>query len=408
MKINIVKTNFIEKIFILLFLILIFSETLTSITGNSIFLMTDDLIVVVLFLNYIYNLVFRKKTNKLNKNEKRIIYIFLIILLIGVLGNIIYGHQKNCFAIISDAFGWIKFFGIFIFLLKIIKEDNKYYLISVHIAKLITIFGVFFEILNLLNFVNLTPGYDRFGIHSFSFFTHPSATASLFATIVCIFLYRRQQNKVFLIMALILETLTFRFKAIGFVIMVLFLFIFMKKKISYFKVLCLTIIVVLISWNQITFYFLNSEASRAVALNTSFQIANEYFPLGSGFASFGTAASGKYYSTIYYKYNLNNRWGFMENNYSYIGDGGWATIIGQFGWLGFLLFIILIILLWKIISNKVSDIDKKEIIPFLSLIGYILIASTNENFFGSAYSELSALILVILLTDKTSNKIMIK
>lgn len=112
----------------------------------------------------------------------------------------------------------------------------------------------------------------------------------------------------------------------------------------------------------------------------------------AGFATFGTATSGKYYSKAYSVYGLSNRWGFTKDNYSYIGDGGWASIIGQFGYLGTLVIIFMLYNMIKSVNKR-----KKKNVPYICLFAYAIIASTNEVFFSSAYSILFSIIFAILL-----------
>jgi hypothetical protein len=69
----------------------------------------------------------------------------------------------------------------------------------------------------------------------------------------------------------------------------------------------------------------------------SFQIAADYFPFGSGLATFGGWISAIFYSPIYSKYGLESISG-LEQGGTFITDTFWPYIIGQFGILGFFLY----------------------------------------------------------------------
>lgn len=151
-----------------------------------------------------------------------------------------------------------------------------------------------------------------------------------------------------------------------------------------------------------TILFLDETASRARALKASIQIANDYFPTGSGFASFGTTMSGRYYSKAYEVYGLSERWGFTEEHYGYVSDGGWATIIGQFGYIGTIIFLCMILFFILSIRDRLYG-KTRYIVPYIALIGYIFISSTNETAFSSNYAVFYAILLAITVL-KTSIK----
>lgn len=46
--------------------------------------------------------------------------------------------------------------------------------------------------------------------------------------------------------------------------------------------------------------------ARAMLYVTSFEIFKDFFPFGSGFASFASHSSGVYYSPLYAKYGIEN------------------------------------------------------------------------------------------------------
>lgn len=407
MKIRIYKLKISELLIFILLIFTLFSEYLAN-NVSRVFLYCDD-ICAVLLLVYAIIKVILKRNEKLIIHEKIILFLYLVLLIIGVAGNLKSMYQNSWFAIAIDLLGWFKLFIVYISFLLIIKDNcETYYKLAIDVSKILVTVSLILAVLNLAKIINLTAGYDRFGVHSFSLGSHPSATSSIFAMITCLFLYDRDKNIKWITFSLILEILTFRFKAIAFTLAVVLASFFMKRKISLVKIGIIGIAVVLIAWNQIVFYFFSSTASRAVALNTSIQIANSLFPLGGGLATFGTNASGMYYSRAYVIYNLSNRWGFMKDNYAYIGDGGWASIIGQFGWIGTIIFICILYLLLKSILNRNRNAQHAEILPYISVLGYLLIASTNEAIFTSAYAIFFGLILVIMLKKDVKRKEVVK
>lgn len=401
MKLKIYKLNFLEIVVFLLLILIIFSEALYKNIG-SIILYVDDLCILLIEIMSIYLVMF-KKSEKIKNSEKAIFLFMLFLSFIGFLGNLNTGYQDNIFAMIVDFFGWHKFFLAYICFIICLKSENiaKYYQIILSVTKKIIVIGVILEIFNLLKIINLTPGYERFGINSFSFGGHASAASFILAAFTSVLLYEHKKNRVWIVLALFLEVCTFRFKAIAFLALVIFCMFFMKKKFSILKMIIIGIFIVCIVWEQIVFYFFASDASRAMALNASIEIANDEFPIGAGFATFGTNMSGKYYSDAYKIYGLSNRWGFLENHYQYIGDGGVANIIGQFGYLGLLIFVILFVLLFKSVGKRWDS--QKDIISYICIIGYMLISITNEAGACAAYAIILAFVLAVLVKVQDKN-----
>ena len=159
------------------------------------------------------------------------------------------------------------------------------------------------------------------------------------------------------------------------------------------------ILLFFLGYNKIQYYLLdNSDFARAMLYGTSFVIAREHFPLGSGFGTFGSFISGKIYSPLYYKYGLSNIYGLTENNNSYISDTFWPMILAQFGFLGLILFVAII----GIIFHKIWSIRKLNKYYFLSsmcLMLYLLIASTSESSFVNYYAVYFFIMLGIYLNQ---------
>lgn len=69
--------------------------------------------------------------------------------------------------------------------------------------------------------------------------------------------------------------------------------------------------------------------------------ANTYFPFGSGFATFGSDQAARNYSRLYYQYGFNSLFGMNTKDGSFLSDTFWPMAIGQFGWIGSILYILI-------------------------------------------------------------------
>jgi len=144
----------------------------------------------------------------------------------------------------------------------------------------------------------------------------------------------------------------------------------------------------LLSYQQIKYYYVsNSSFARSVLTLTSIKIANEFFPVGTGFATFGSYQSGVYYSPVYHKYGIDRVWGISKSFPMYISDTFWPMLIGQFGYLGLLFFIIYVALFFSLIS-KLRQLNFDYYYSALAFLIYLLISSTAESSFVQPYAVL--------------------
>lgn len=189
-------------------------------------------------------------------------------------------------------------------------------------------------------------------------FGHPSrmATSAMISGFL-FFLLNKFNTKTVLLFTLMISVslLSFRSKAYGtFVITVVPLWVFYKQlsrnifklKIRYSLVfLVMLLMVVTTAWPKIHFYFITGTENpdnmfaRPALYLTSLKIAKDYFPFGSGLASFASHFSAEYYSPIYYQYNISHLQGLSEETPSFISDSFFPQLLGQFGVTGLLLFI---------------------------------------------------------------------
>lgn len=399
MKDNYIKPKLIDLVLMLILFLFVFNGFLSRYI-SGVFSYIEDFAMIIMLLIFIIQIIRKSGKICLEKHEKAIIISYVIIYLLGITGNIVSELQDSTFAILVDILSWTKFFIAYIGLVNIIKKDtaDRYYLYFVSFTKFLIILGIVLEVLNLTIDIELADkAYDRFGIRVFSLFAHPAFTSSIYAGLTSILLLEPKKNKVWIFLGLLLTGATLRAKSIAFICLIIYSLIFLKNnKNIVLKVLVLGILVLTIGWSQIQSYFLDLTASRARVLNTSFEIANDYFPTGGGFATFGTMISGRYYSKAYDKYGLNDRWGFRKDAYSFVADGGWATIIGEFGYIGMILFILILICLILSIKERIYK-NNVQVLPYISLIGYLLISSTNEAAFNSNYAVLYAIILAVIV-----------
>lgn len=175
-----------------------------------------------------------------------------------------------------------------------------------------------------------------------------------------------QRNKYIALALVLTGMIAPKFKFLGEVMCFIYLLFFLKKRM-YFKspktmwtIALLMAAVLFVTWERFDAYYISGwsgtgasgRMARPETYKTAIQMLWDYFPFGSGMGSFACNGAWRYYSPIYYEYNLNTVWGLDEGG-GFICDAYYPTL-AQFGVVGLFFFIVF----WKrrlIAFNEIED-----------------------------------------------------
>ncbi|WP_390540167.1 hypothetical protein [Massilimicrobiota timonensis] len=372
----------------------------------SIFNYSDEIITIILVLLTVYKAI-KNKNNLLklfskNSNEFKSIIFFLIFIIIGIISTIFLEYDIQIIPIIKDIFAFSKFFICYYCSLIVFnKEINATYLIK--FSKIVIFILFFLSIIS--QFIDIGMTHDvRMGIKSFKFlFVHPTFLVFTMVMLFClVHLYKYSLKYELMIFFIIF--MTQRTKGLLFVVGVLALIFILKyfKKIKIKHIVVLGGLVLLLSFNKIMTYISAAQFSaRPLLYITAFQIMFNYFPLGTGFSSFGTYTSAEYYSPLYYKYNLFYIEGLRPTSFGYIGDTFWPGLIGQFGAFGCISYITSLFYIFRSsIENITNNSRKYESIIYFWL--YIILALFVETTLTNESGVFVAIFLVLIKKLKNS------
>lgn len=158
---------------------------------------------------------------------------------------------------------------------------------------------------------------------------------------------------------------------------VLLVFMFMnvpKKFKKIMRVIKLTGFIILIAvisksslFQQSITEYSNIEQPRIATYRASILIAKDFFPFGSGPATFASKGSMTNYSYLYEDYDLDTRWGFRpDDEVHFYNDTYWAQVISQYGLLGVFLILWILFEIKKILpESKLFVSYKLQIYVFL-------------------------------------------
>lgn len=155
-----------------------------------------------------------------------------------------------------------------------------------------------------------------------------------------------------------------------------------KYKFKFWHLLVLAPIVIGVNYSDFRTYLLE-ESVRKTFFEKGIMLANQYFPLGSGFATFGSEMARRYYSQLYISWGWENDWALNPDS-GFLSDNFFASIIGQFGWIAMALYAGCLVLLFMQANNKVLERNERliSIATALTLAITMIGSATAKSMMG--------------------------
>ena len=342
---------------------------------------------------------------RIKKENQRFYIAIALFVATGLLGNIIY-HYQPWNLVFIDLFTNLKFFGAITFFSLYIKQSTLESKYIADTASFLTILLTFLFIVD--RFVNIFPAEYRYGIKSaVLFYGHPTYFAGICAFLIAVMtIYHVNKYRVYILMDLVMMVFTLRSKAIISVIVYILLYIIIKKlhgKLKVWQIVVVGIVCVLCAWPQIYFYFirLSGQSARSVMLLTSFIIMRDYFPIGTGFATYASHSAAVNYSQVYAKYGFELIYELRHSTEgTFFDDQFWPIIFGQTGVIGTLCYVYILGFLFK----KIQKLYKTNVDSYISelfVFIYLLISSIAEPAFNNSVAI--PLAMACVLAMKKSN-----
>jgi len=254
-------------------------------------------------------------------------------------------------------------------------------------------------------------------------FGHSSRLATASSVLAMLYLYcsdYAKTDKAIFLLLLAIGLLSTRSKHYGFfivsTILVLFLNRSFKMKFSVknlFFVAATLGLITLAAWEKIYYYFVTGGFgggrtaddlyARMALYFFSLLVLKDYFPFGSGFASYATFASGESYSHIYAKYNMDGMYGLTKSSPDFIADTYYPAL-AQFGYVGIVLFFYFWIRLLKKAVGMFSKGYIKESVLAIMMVLFFLIECTSDATLTHNRGMFVMMLLGLVFSDlKTKN-----
>ena len=326
----------------------------------------------------------------------------------GLLCTLINQIQTNVALIIKDCILYSKFFigmtlAKYLFpdlnkdiLVKAVQKPTKYLIIIMFIC----------SVINLIVDIHM-GGEIRNGFRSFQFlYSHYTYLVASVVIMMAIILYKNNFFNKYNILSCFILLTTLRSKAIIFVLVYIIIGLSRKYsiKLKLRSYILMAIASIWIMSDKINDYISWGIYNLRTGLHiVGFLIAIDYFPLGSGFCTFGSNLSFLERSPLYAEYGLNNSQAMGDDQEgAYISDTFWPYIYGQWGFIGLILFITSLIFIFKSMGQYKKN--ENYYFPSLLLVLYLLIGSTAEATFTNETGIFMALIINIFFYNKNDIK----
>jgi hypothetical protein len=309
--------------------------------------------------------------------------------------------------VLIDLYTNIKFYLCIVtgyVLFKKCREETKQ-LISAH-SRFMAV--VFFALLVMDQTLHIfySPEY-RYGIRVAALtHLHPTylAGSMVFLVTVMTAFYNRK-NWPYIAMSITVLFFTLRSKAIAgaavYVLLVYFILIY-RKKLKLWHLIVIGIAVVWLAWDNYSYYYieLEGQSARSVLTKTSFEIMKDYFPIGTGFGTYGSAVAGEAYSPVYVKYGFRQVYelGGNESGWGFFSDTFWPIIIGQTGFVGTICYLAVVVMLFVKIL-RVRKVSIYAYVAGLFVFAYIMLSSTSEPAFNNSVTIPLAVLLGCIFTE---------
>lgn len=375
----------------------LFMETHTKFTQIAYI----DEILCIICIGYLLYLPFKLG---LKSTDVMMIVLMVIIMAIGLLGNIAYKIIPNWFNILVDVLCLAKVILPFI-VFKFLGELDRKMLIArylIPISKLIILASTLFGSISLFFDIGMNDE-KRYGIPAFYFiFANGSRFGYIIACAALILIVTKIDPRKLLlyeIMAVYNIILTTK----GVVYIVLFLYFFLliawrKKeeyKFSFGNIIFLVFGGVAVSSFQIQKYLFDLNSPRMTLIQYGFKTAKTYFPFGSGFSTYGSDMAARLYSPLYSLYGFNNMYGMNMRDRSFLNDCYLGMVFGQFGYIGAIAFAFVIILMFSILY-KADKLGKNAKAMSLAIFLGLIISSAGTAIIKSSIGVMVLCILGLM------------
>lgn len=370
----------------------------------------------------LFQIIRKRNTLLLYENRflRKMFNVICIITIIGVICNYIFNIQNNLVPILNDIGNCFKVFITYIGITMCVQTvSNRTIIKSISLcSKVLYIFVVILMICALLNYIGdfgMRLSDVRYGLPVFGFLYSGGGILSNYCYSIIIILSASlllkqtkpslKKGQIMIFIALLVWLTTLRSRAFLCVILYILLYyqLIIRKKqirINFVTIVFGGLLAYVVVADQIEFYTSSDGMARYNFIYYGIQTFKDFFPLGAGFGTYGTDVACKYYSPLYVKYGFENIWGLSPDDPSLAHDTYWPAIMGQFGLIGIILFVLLIFFLYKDIINRSKGNPMFKLIAIFICFSQTVASLATATFFSPVTLYLMFFTAIVLRANR--------
>lgn len=363
----------------------------------------DDFVCMLFFIPFITG-VLKKRYKRI---ERKAICLLSIICVIGCISNYIHGVVTNIAYIANDLLSFVRIFVVYFGVLALLREKKQSMrYITNKLGILATVFIIVAFVFGILNFFGIVKMFStiRYGLKNYHFYFGNASQFGVFVGCsLALMIFGQKNKRLYEIMAIVCLILTF--KGMGLIIASIYisLLILSKKKLKLWQFIVVLGLLIIILRYQIVAYLFNASSPRAILIRYGIVSAISFFPIGGGFATYGSNMAAVHYSPLYIKYGFHLRKAltiFDDGNgpTTYLNDAYLGMSFGQFGFFGTALLVFVFFLIGKRFLVKHSFNKKAQFITiacFGCFCGMSVMAGSIKTSCGEFLMMVFALYVLI-------------
>lgn len=333
------------------------------------------------------------KVTRLAKSRRLELVLLVAFLLCGLAGNVLYRFQP-VWVVAASAVLAAKFFMILLsagYIQKYLQINLEEQEFTVELLSFAW-FGYYILSFALPELLTQPEAWDICAKSTLLF------ALLIFCTHKRVWFYRI--DLFFMISMLILSEKEKAYGAMLVFILLYYIIVHKKVQTKVRYILYMAVPVALLAWDKIYLYYIQGQAKypKSLMTNASLKIARDYFPIGTGFGTFGSTYAANHYSPVYYMYGIAENSYMNENTKMYLKDVFWPILFGETGILGTFIYCGLILILFVQIQH-VYYYDKKKYMLLIFMYIYMLITTFSEAGFMQPMVMVFAFVMGTILEE---------
>lgn len=335
----------------------------------------------------------KAKGIKVTKTKKAELILLFMFLVCGLTGNILFKFQP-LWVVAFSAILAVKFFMILLSagyiqkLLQVNIEEQELIIYGVSISWFL------YYILSMLlpDILKVPAAWDICAKSSILF------ALLVFCEHKKVWIYRTS-----LLLMLAMLFMSGKEKAYGAILIFgLFYYLIVHRKIQtkIRYIFYMAIPIVILAWDKIYYYYVEGigRYAKSIMTSASIKIAKDYFPIGTGFGTFGSNYAKEVYSPVYFLYGVATDAQLGPESKLYLTDVFWPILLGETGILGTIIYCGLIILLFVQVQ-RVFFYNKKKYLLLIFMYVFMLMTTFTEAGFMQPMVMVFAFVMGIVLQE---------